>query len=202
MDTFIWGPPMWKVLHTLSFAHPNKLRMHKRVVVRFLHSLQEVLPCVYCRNSYASFLREMPDLGEVIDRGEMSRWMFELHSRVNAKLGVKDPEFSRVQKRYTIRPIQWCPGDVWDMVALFGINYTPQKSEFYRTWWETFIPILGIAGASPRMIALLKSVDCPCTDGAFVATSHVLANAYSGGETHVRRYELAKAKACKNGTCK
>jgi hypothetical protein len=144
----------------------------------------------------------MPDVGRVIDSGEMGRWMFELHSKVNAKLGVKDPEFERVRKRFIIRPIQWCPGDVWDLIALFGINYTAQKAGMYRTWWDTFIIVLGVAGASARMLKLMKSVECPCTDGAFVATSVVLSTAFEGGKTHVRRYDLARAKACKNGTCK
>lgn len=193
---------MWKLLHSISFAHPDTIRAHKQDVVRFLHCLKDVLPCVYCRDSYAAFLRQLPDVGLVIDRGGMARWMFELHSKVNSKLGVKDPEFERVQKRFAIRPVQWCPGDVWDLIALFGINYTPQKAGVYRTWWDSLIPVLGVAGASPRMLGLMKSVNCPCTDGAFVATSAVLANAYEGGETRVRRYEIAKAKACKNGTCK
>jgi hypothetical protein len=193
---------MWKLLHTISFTHPDILRERKRDVVLFLNSLKDVLPCVYCRDSYAVFLQEMPEVGGVIDDGGLSRWMFDLHSKVNTKLGVKDPEFSRVRKRYTIRPVQWCPGDVWDLVGLFGFNYTPEKSEAYRVWWESLIRVLGFAGASRRMIELMKSVECPCTNGAFMATSFVLANAYSGDETHVRRYDLAKAGACKNGTCK
>ena len=193
---------MWKVLHTVSFAPHKILRKNKEAVVRFLTCLKDVLPCVYCRDSYAGFLQDMPDVGVVIDRGQLSEWMYTLHSKVNSKLGVKDPEFSRVQKRFTIRPVQWCPGDAWDLVALFGFNYTPEKSGVYRTWWNTLIPVLGVAGASPRMLGLMRSVECPCTNGAFVATATVLANAYSGDPTHVRRYDLAKAKACKNGTCK
>ncbi len=147
---------MWKLLHTISFAHPDALRAQQHNVVRFLACLRDVLPCVYCRDSYASFLQAMPDVGRVIQQGRLARWMFELHSKVNSKLGVKDPEFARVEKRFTIRPVQWCPGDVWDLVALFGINYTPEKTGVYRTWWETLIPVLGVPSASrPRPCAML-----------------------------------------------
>lgn len=193
---------MWKVLHSLSFAPPSRIRARKQQVIEFLECLKDVLPCVYCRNSYTVFLSELPDISGVIDNGQLDRWMFDLHSKVNSKLGVPDPEFERVKKRFAIRAVQWCPADVWDLIALFGLNYTSQKSDVYRTWWDTLIPVLQVAGAPSRMIELLSSVECPCVDGAFVATSHVLSTAYSGGERSVRRYDLAKATACRNGTCK
>lgn len=210
MDTFIWGPPMWKVLHTLSFSPPDELRKHKQHVINFLDSLKDVLPCIYCRNSYGVFITELPPLDSVIDNGELSRWMYDLHSKVNAKLEVKDPEYSRVQKRFTIRPKQWCPQDVWDLIALFGINYSVEKSQMYRKWWENFIPVLGVSGADPVMLELMGGVTCPCENGEFVATSMVLSSTYNKSRCFnsseavelTRKYGLAKAKKCSKGTCK
>lgn len=136
--------------------------------------------------------------------------MYDLHSKVNAKLEVKDPEYSRVQKRFTIRPKQWCPQDVWDLIALFGINYSVEKSHMYRKWWENFIPVLEVSGADAVMLELMGIVSCPCENGEFVATSMVLSSAYkksrclnsSEAVEVAQKYGLAKAKKCSKGTCK
>lgn len=210
MDTFIWGPPTWKILHTLSFAPPEVLRVHKRYVLEFMDSLREILPCIYCRTSYATFLTELPDLETTLENGTFPRWMFDLHSKVNSKLGVKDPEFPRVVKRFTIRPKQWCPGDVWDVVALFGINYSPSKSDVYRKWWRNFLPVLKAARADEDMLRLMSMVECPCENGQFMATSLVLAATYNNVrypnwdaiQKRIAEYNLAKAKTCANGGCK
>ena len=200
---------MWKILHTVAFSDIDQIRSNKAHIIDFLGCLHEVLPCVYCRESFKIFMTQMPDVGETIDNGTLDRWMYDMHSRVNQKLGVNDPEYERVKKRYTIRPLQWCPGDVWDLIALFGINYTPERQSHYRVWWENLIPLLNMSGAH-RVAQLMKSVECPCTNGKFVATSLVLANAYNNMGTpsnddivrRVGKYNLARAKACKAGTCK
>ena len=210
MDTFIWGPPTWKILHTLSFAPPHLLKTHQQHVLDFMHSLKDVLPCVYCRNSYDGFLRDLPDLRTTIQNEQFPKWMFDLHSKVNSKLGVKDPEFPRVKKRFTIRPKQWCPGDVWDVIALFGINYSPQKAAMYRKWWTNLLPVLMLAGADQNMMRLMYMVDCPCDNGQFMATSLMLASTYSqttypdwaAVKRRIGEYNLAKAKTCANGGCK
>jgi hypothetical protein len=209
MDTFIWGPSTWKILHTLSFAPPHLLKAHQPHILGFMDSLKDVLPCVYCRTSYEAFLTQMPDLGATIQNEQFPRWMFDLHSKVNSKLGVKDPEFPRVQKRFTIRPKQWCPGDVWDLIALFGINYSQEKSGMYRKWWENLLPVLLVAGADQNMMRLLSMVDCPCDNGQFMATSLMLSSAYNSTsldwgaiQKRIGEYNLAKAKTCANGGCK
>jgi len=209
MDTYIWGPPVWKLLHSMSFAHPDDLRTHSQSVVRFMESFQHVLPCKYCRNSYIDFLQELPDLRETIRKGGLSRWMFALHSMVNSKLETPSPTFERVAKRHYIRRQQWCPSDVWEIVALFGINYSTPKTEEYREWWETFGHVVGLAGGDERLVGLLRQVECPCTNGEFVATSLVLSHAYNHlpppSHTQIRaktsNYSVAIAKACVNGTC-
>lgn len=201
---------MWKVLHSVAAAPPALLRANSAVLITFLRCLKQVLPCVYCRDSYANFLTELPDLQQTVEQGRLFEWMFRLHSKVNQKLKVPDPEFERVQKRYAIRPVQWCANDVWDLVALFGINYSSSKTEVYRVWWETFIEILRLAGADARQLNLMRQVECPCSNGAFVATSLLLKSAHEGRlapsreelDKQTRLYALAKAKTCANGGCK
>ena len=209
MDTYIWGPPVWKLLHSMSFAPPALVRAHHDSIVRFMESFKVVLPCKYCRTSYVAFLRDLPSLSETIAAGELSRWMFALHCMVNAKLKTPSPTFERVSKKHVIRRQQWCPSDLWEIVALFGINYRPEKTSAYREWWVTLGVVVGVAGGESRLVELLGGVECPCTNGEFVATSLVLSHAYNRlpppSRAQIRsktgQYSLAIAKACTNGTC-
>jgi hypothetical protein len=48
--TSTWGPPMWHYLHTMSFNYPvNPTKEDKKNYMNFILSLQNVLPCKYCR---------------------------------------------------------------------------------------------------------------------------------------------------------
>lgn len=209
MSTFVWGPSLWRVLHTVAFVDPARLRAHKSEVMNFLGSLGEVLPCIHCRRSYVSFMENMPDLGAVIDRGDLFKYMFELHSKVNRKLDAPSPEYAQVVKRFSVRPQQWCPDDLWDIIALFGLNYAPDKVRPYRVWWEGLISVLEVCGAEPTLLHLLKHVECPCESGAFVATSLILKSAYTGSSApsreqvsrQTKRYSLGISKTCKDGKC-
>lgn len=53
MMTAIWGPPMWHFLHTMSFNYPivpspDDMKNYRE----FVYSLQNVLPCRYCRENF------------------------------------------------------------------------------------------------------------------------------------------------------
>ena len=53
MLTSVWGPSLWHSLHTISFNYPvtpNKL--DKLNYYKFFRSLQNILPCKYCRINY------------------------------------------------------------------------------------------------------------------------------------------------------
>ena len=206
MDTFIWGPPTWKLLHSLSFADPSQLFAHRTPVMTFLNSLGGVLPCVYCRDSYVKFVSELPDLEETLRRGQLARWMYELHAKVNRKLGELTPDFSRVQKRYTMRPVQWCPRDVWDMVTLFGMNYTDEKRGVYIEWWDSLRDILPLAGATETDMHIFRDMTCPGGCNEFMVVSTLLADkSIPTREKVLKRaemFDMARAKACKKGVCK
>jgi len=210
MDTFIWGPPTWKLLHTLSFADPDLLIRHKSSVINFLTSLRHVLPCVYCRDSYEDFMKELPDLDVVIQEKSLARWMYDMHAKVNAKLGGLTPEFERVQKRFIMRPIQWCPRDVWDMVTLIGMNYKTEKREAYNVWWESLQRILPLAGANSDDTRTLQQLSCPDGCNEFMIVSTILSDDSKNKPIptcqmvldRAKTFDLARAKACQKGVCK
>lgn len=123
-STPIWGPPLWRILHTLGAqlsrhhisatqlaATPNTNTAHTSIVSRgkrhkrntplvsatvahtistWLHTLATILPCYFCRDSYAEFLKMMQNthgpVVDVITRGQLSKWMYDMHELVNDKL--------------------------------------------------------------------------------------------------------------------
>ena len=215
VSTAIWGPPLWRILHTIAFVHPDTLRAEAATVVLFLNNLAHVLPCKWCRTSYAQILRRLPSLETTLADGRLARWMYDLHTQVNTKLGAVTPKYDAVVKRFIVRPLQWSPADVWDTISLFGLNFTPPKRKVYRTFWDTFPTMLrlcGDVGADERIPDLLASVPFPSTDGGFIATCLVLEAVHQGhappwtspAKVHARTRQYAAARAsggCKSGVC-
>lgn len=93
--TKIWGPSAWKFLHTASFAYPlEPTEDEKREYRSFFNSLQYVLPCSLCRDSYKKFIHgEIDPKLKLTDnvfknRDTLTRWLYDLHQAVNAKLDI------------------------------------------------------------------------------------------------------------------
>jgi hypothetical protein len=128
-------------------------------VAPFLETLQHVLPCVYCRDSYVGFFAELEqqhgDTTSVVARGDLNKWMFDLHEKVNIKLDMQttinalkdagvDTEkmpppqpicrkrqltFECLQKRFAVRKVQYSSTDVWDLLLIFMLNLDDVRAE-------------------------------------------------------------------------
>ena len=121
MITGIWGGPSWVSLHSIAHGYPidpdaydsekgfpiGTTRSNYRT---YFTMLGEVLPCKYCRNSYKMFILENPI--KLDSRMDLARWLWEIHNKVNKKLGKVYPEseisFENVYKRYESYRAQ-CP---------------------------------------------------------------------------------------------
>ena len=103
MLTAVWGPALWHTLHTISFNYPVAPdAATQRRYRRFLLSLRRVLPCRHCRENYASNLRDSGFGKHVLaSRDAFSRFVFDLHERVNTMLGkTSGLTYARVRDRY------------------------------------------------------------------------------------------------------
>ena len=103
MMTSVWGPPLWHVLHTISFNYPVKpTKEIKEYYYNYFTSLQHVLPCIYCRNNFKNNLKESKFNRKVLkNRDVLSRWVFKLHETVNKNLGKKSGlKFEHIRERY------------------------------------------------------------------------------------------------------
>lgn len=88
MDTRVWGPEAWALLHGLPW------RIDLRLAEPFLHALANVLPCVHCRQALRALLRMRPvDARQPIT---LADWTWRVHNAVNAKLGKPQYPFEGV----------------------------------------------------------------------------------------------------------
>ena len=103
MLTSVWGPSLWHYLHTMSFNYPTKpTREEKKNYRDFVLSLQNVLPCKYCRMNLRKNLKDLPLKNkDMKNRRSFSLWMFKLHEHINKMLGKKSGlTYSKVRERY------------------------------------------------------------------------------------------------------
>lgn len=103
MMTSVWGPPMWHVLHTISFNYPiNPTDEQKKYYYNFYANLKNILPCLYCRQNLMNNLAKLPLTLEVFkNRDTLSRYVYNLHELVNQMLGKHSGlSYEDVRDRY------------------------------------------------------------------------------------------------------
>lgn len=97
MNQNIWGPHAWFFLHTITFNYPEKPKQcDKDRYLRFFTSLQDVIPCKYCRNNYKRHLKEYPIKLE--SRYSLSKWLVDVHNSVNSLTGKKTISYKEAVK--------------------------------------------------------------------------------------------------------
>ena len=88
-NPLIWGEGTWRLLHCTAATFP-KIPTEKdyRAYTRFLHSMAPILPCRFCREHMAKFLKENP-IRPILEKGRRSfmLWTIRFHNSVNKKLG-------------------------------------------------------------------------------------------------------------------
>ena len=110
MMTKVWGPAGWMFLHCVTFGYPYAINPEnpdhkdkKEHYKNFFNELGHVMPCKYCRESYLDFIKEHPIDKHLKTRKQLSKWLYDIHNKVNNKLGVPDcdiPSFKEVQDKY------------------------------------------------------------------------------------------------------
>ena len=61
MLTSIWGPPLWHVLHSMSFNYPvNPTSEDKTHYRDFIINLKWTLPCGKCRTNLVNNFKKLP----------------------------------------------------------------------------------------------------------------------------------------------
>ena len=103
MLTSVWGPNLWHVLHTISFNYPvNPTEKDKIRYMKFIKSLQYVLPCRYCRDNLKKNFKNIKLNKSVMkNRDSFSKWLYKLHNHINKMLGKSNSvSYSEIRDRY------------------------------------------------------------------------------------------------------
>lgn len=98
--TEFFGPSMWKTMHAVAFTYPEEPTPHERKqYIDFFKSLEGVIPCPQCRQHYGEYIKSNPIHAE--DTDDMSRWVYNLHDKVNKRNGKTSPSYQEVKDMYT-----------------------------------------------------------------------------------------------------
>jgi hypothetical protein len=114
MEPEEWGPMFWPVLHIVSFYYPDSPSAEEMEAARdFFFSLSYLLPCDECCGHYSTLLDQFPIEPALVGRQELSRWVYNIHSQVNKRLGRRNqPTYDQVrsqclklQPKYGVSPL-------------------------------------------------------------------------------------------------
>lgn len=94
MKTKMWGPHAWNFLFvSILGTYPVKINSNnkehlkiKRHFKSLMLSLPVILPCVFCRRSFKSFLKELPIEPYLRSRIDLFYWLYLMKDKVNKKL--------------------------------------------------------------------------------------------------------------------
>lgn len=100
IKTAFWGPHAWAFLFSsIAGSYPVRYDPSNKTHVKILKSFQSMfasleytLPCIYCRESYGKFIKELPMTNFISSRKEMMKWLYLIHDKVNAKLMKQEKE--------------------------------------------------------------------------------------------------------------
>jgi hypothetical protein len=106
MNTNIWGPSAWRLIHSVSFTYPkNPTLIDKQRYKSFFESLAFTLPCVVCQFHYKKELLQF-DLDRALrSREHLSRWAVDLHNSVNKRLAAEGDKRKKVMSYEEVRKI-------------------------------------------------------------------------------------------------
>jgi len=131
MDPKIWGIPMWNILFDVCwFLESKKGNDHelKKGIFYLFQSLKYLLPCIYCRESYKYFLKELHEIPP-IGPGAL-RWIYDLKNMVNAKLKKSVTNLSYETFRCRMQGLSGMSSaqNVFDVICILALNiHCPSK---------------------------------------------------------------------------
>lgn len=103
MLTYVWGPSLWHFLHTMSFNYPVKPSCNeKKYYIQFINSLENILPCKYCRDNLKRNLKETGfSIKKLKNRNTFSKYIYDLHNHINKMLNKNTKiSYKEVRNRY------------------------------------------------------------------------------------------------------
>jgi hypothetical protein len=105
LDSKIWGPPTWYVMHQIAFSLPqNNSHLSvktKAYLVSFYTNLCPLLPCPACKKHYTRTLYNRPPSYHFTKSISVSKWTVNAHNLTNKGLDKKVIPFTLASNMYT-----------------------------------------------------------------------------------------------------
>lgn len=166
MDPSIWGPLAWQLIFDINWgvclarnssggSGSNSTPRVDMVLVdaavnSFYNSLQYLLPCKYCRESYREYLKSMGSVN-TMDQNDCTaalKWAYNLKNKVNDKLGKRDrPTFDQVMRRMKTYQAFGSQYSVIDFLFIVVENYDggdPEMQTQKRAWFFVMLRSLAM----------------------------------------------------------
>lgn len=114
MKTSFWGSNAWNflfcsVLGTYPEKIDNKNKNHIKIKKEFknlFNSLCYVMPCIFCRDSYKKFIKDLP-IDEYLDgRINLCFWLYKLKDKVNKKLIKQEIECFKTEHEKLLKRLK------------------------------------------------------------------------------------------------
>ena len=125
MDSKIWGPPFWFILHSISMNYPVKPSFNqKRHHYDFFFNLKYVLPCEKCRKHYSVLFQKVPITPFLDSREAIINWVIYIHNEVSKSLGKEQYSLDQVIKNYDL---------IYNKKYKFQCGLIPRDMDFYAS---------------------------------------------------------------------
>lgn len=177
--------------------HPDPLTRKK--YEQFFVAMKMVLPCRFCRESTTQYMEELPLRPALESRETLTKWVYDLHNKVNAKLRGQckedprvicpppDPSIEKVHEVYQalVSSVVDAPPGL-DFLFCVAYNYAnTATSETVQAYHQTFMNLVDLYPSEPLRRIYREYVD-----------KHMVYPALKTRETFFRWwYSLAK-KLC------
>lgn len=91
LATRAWGPLGWGFLFSCITNYPIRIKTAKdkktkTVFKSLFKNLNVLLPCIFCRESFGKFYKELPIEPYLVGRIELMYWLYLMKDKVNKKL--------------------------------------------------------------------------------------------------------------------
>ena len=99
MNKNIWGPDVWKFIHTTTINLPvSPTSEEQEIVNNFIYSIGDLIPCEECKKHFKITIEKFPP--NTNSRELFFKWGVDIHNKVNERIGKKIINYAEAIKIY------------------------------------------------------------------------------------------------------
>ena len=138
----VWGSSAWFFLHAVTFGYPDKpTKKDKHAMAQLFHILGFCLPCHQCQQHWRQNLKKYPIEPHLHSRDSLTRWLVDMHNRVNEQTGKPPFPVEQVNEKFNnLRDCDCAAG------GFTSHNGSCVNTDLLQAWLICGILLLVIAG--------------------------------------------------------